>query len=110
MSFQIRLTDLYKNGMLEFLSKQVTDFSEDDFEKKYKHLDDSVKKLLLEDFFRVRVEKNNEFAIKDVFDHQSFEENAKVVKEVVELLQKYRIRYNKRQQYLSDFFELLLTT
>lgn len=96
--------------MLEFLSKQVTDFSEDDFEKKYKHLDDSVKKSLLEDFFRVRLEKNNEFAIKDVFDHQSFEDNAKVVKEVVELLQKYRIRYNKRQQYLSDFFELLLTT
>jgi type I restriction enzyme M protein len=96
--------------MFEFLSKQVTDFSENDFEKKYKHLDDSVKKSLLEDFFRVRLEKNNEFAIKDVFDHQSFEDNAKVVKEVVELLQKYRIRYNKRQQYLSDFFELLLTT
>jgi type I restriction enzyme M protein len=110
ISFQIRLTDLYKNGIFEFLSKQVTDFSEDDFEKKYKHLDDSVKRSLLEDFFKVRLEKNNEFAIKDVFDHQSFEDNAKVVKEVVELLQKYRIRYNKRQQYLSDFFELLLTT
>ena len=26
------------------------------------------------------------------------------------MLQGYRIRYNKRQQYLSDFFELLLTT
>lgn len=110
VTFQVRLTDLYKNGMLEFLEKQVTDFSEDDFEKKYKHLDDSIKKLLLEDFFKVRLQKNNEFAIKDVFDEQSFEENAKVVKEVVELLQEYRIRYNKRQQYLSDFFELLLTT
>ncbi len=110
VSFQIRLTDLYKNGMLEFLEKQVTDFSEDDFEKKYKNLDDSVKKLLLEDFFKVRLQKNNEFAIKEVFDEPSFKENAKVVKEVVELLQKFRIRYNKRQQYLSDFFELLLTT
>ena len=28
----------------------------------------------------------------------------------MELIQGYRIRYNKRQQYLSDFFELLLTT
>lgn len=26
------------------------------------------------------------------------------------MIQGYRIRYNKRQQYLSDFFELLLTT
>ncbi|MBR6699091.1 MAG: N-6 DNA methylase, partial [Bacteroidaceae bacterium] len=51
-----------------------------------------------------------EFAIKEVYDSASFEENAKVVKEVVELIQGYRIRYNKRQQYLSDFFELLLTT
>jgi type I restriction enzyme M protein len=33
-----------------------------------------------------------------------------VVKEVVELLQVYQIRYNYRQQFLSDFFELLLTT
>ena len=45
-----------------------------------------------------------------MYDSASFEENAKVVKEVVELIQGYRIRYNKRQQYLSDFFELLLTT
>ncbi|MFR7464532.1 MAG: hypothetical protein ACLUVG_04865 [Phocaeicola vulgatus] len=54
------------------------------------------------------MKKNNEFAIKEVYDNASFEENAKVVKEVVELIQGYRIRYNKRQQYLSDFFELLL--
>ena len=59
---------------------------------------------------KLRLEKNNEFAIKEVYDNASFEENAKVVKEVVELIQGYRIRYNKRQQYLSDFFELLLTT
>ncbi|MDR1594254.1 MAG: N-6 DNA methylase, partial [Prevotellaceae bacterium] len=56
------------------------------------------------------MEKNNEFAIKDVYDEQSFNENAVVVKEVVQLLQKYKLRYTKKQQYLFDFFELLLTT
>ncbi len=45
-----------------------------------------------------------------MYDDASFNENAKVVKEVVELLQPYQIRYNYRQQFLSDFFELLLTT
>ncbi|PCI42993.1 MAG: restriction endonuclease subunit S [Proteobacteria bacterium] len=110
VSFQLRLADLYKNGMLEFLEKEVTDFSTEEFDKKYKHLDESIKKDLLADFFKLRLEKNNEFAIKEVFDKQSFTENAKIVKEVVELLQGFRIRYNKRQQYLSDFFELLLTT
>lgn len=110
ISFQLRLTDLYKNGMLEFLEKQVTDFSSDEFDNKFKHLKDADKKALLYEINKLRLEKNNEFAIKEVFDEQSFKENAKIVKEVVELLQGYRLRYNKRQQYLSDFFELLLTT
>jgi len=110
VDFLIRLSDLYKNGMLEFLEKEVTDFSEETFNKKYGTLDDSIKKDLLREFKKIRLEKNNEFAIKEVFDNQSFLENSKIVKEVVELLQGYRLRYNKRQQYLSDFFELLLTT
>ncbi|MDR2834973.1 MAG: N-6 DNA methylase [Bacteroidales bacterium] len=110
IDFLIRLSDLYKNGMLEFLEKEITDFSEDDFNKKYGTLDDTIKKDLLREFKKIRLEKNNEFAIKEVFDNQSFLENSKIVKEVVELLQGYRLRYNKRQQYLSDFFELLLTT
>lgn len=110
VDFLIRLSDLYKNGMLEFLEKEITDFSEVDFERKYKHLDDTVKKDLLREFNKIRLEKNNEFAIKEVFDKQSFLDNGKIVKEVVELLQGFRIRYNKRQQYLSNFFELLLTT
>ncbi len=107
VSFQLRLTDLYENGMLEFLEKEVSDFTESAFEEKFKHLKPEDKKELLFEIHKLRLEKNNEFAIKEVFDHQSFKENAKVVKQVVELLQSYRIRYNKRQQYLSDFFELL---
>jgi len=112
ISFQKRLTDLYKLGMDEFLDKEVTDLSDDDFENKYGILisDKDAKAKLLREFTKIRLEKNNEFAIKEVFDTPSFEENAKVVKEVVMLLQGYKIRYTKKQQYLSDFFELLLTT
>ena len=110
VKFQLRLTDLYKNGMLNFLDRKVSDFNNEEFENKYKFLDENTRKELKEQIDRLRLEKNNEFAIKEVYDHDSFVENAKIVKEVVELLQGYRIRYNKRQQYLSDFFELLLTT
>jgi type I restriction enzyme M protein len=110
ISFQKRLTDLYKKGMKEFLEKEVTDISDVEFEKKYGILRDDVRKQLLDELTEIRLKKNNEFAIKEVFDNDSFEENAKVVKEVVELLQKYKIRYAAKQQYLSDFFELLLTT
>ncbi len=110
ISFQKRLTDLYKKGMKEFLEKEVTDLSDTEFEKKYGKLDDDIKAKILEEFTKIRLKKNNEFAIKEVFDDDSFEENAKVVKEVVELLQGFKIRYTKKQQYLSDFFEMLLTT
>ena len=108
--FQLRLTDLYSKGMKKFLDRTVSDFNNEDFDKRCANLNEDTKQYLLKEVNKLRLEKNNEFAIKEVYDSTSFEENAKVVKEVVELIQGYRIRYNKRQQYLSDFFELLLTT
>lgn len=114
ISFQLRLTDLYKKGMESFLEKNVTDFSDEEFENQYGSLfinNDELKKQLKENIiYKLRLEKNNEFAIKEVYDEKSFKENAKVVKEIVQLLEKFKIRYTQKQQYLSDFFELLLTT
>ena len=110
ISFQKRLTDLYRKGMKAFLDKEVTDISDADFSRKYDTIHEDIRKRILDDLTEVRLKKNNEFAIKEVFDDDSFDENAKVVKEVVELLQRYKIRYASKQQYLSDFFELLLTT
>lgn len=110
VDFQLRLTDLYSKGMKKFLDRTVSDFNKEDFDKRCTNLTEDTKQYLLREVNKLRLEKNNEFAIKEVYDNASFEENAKVVKEVVELIQGYRIRYNKRQQYLSDFFELLLTT
>jgi len=114
VSFQLRLTDLYKSGMENFLEKTVTDFSDEEFENQYASLfagNDDLKQKFKEDvIYKLRLEKNNEFAIKEVYDEKSFKENAKVVKEIVQLLENFKIRYTKKQQYLSDFFELLLTT
>jgi type I restriction enzyme M protein len=110
ISFQKRLTDLYNRGMLELLEKKVTDVSDTEFDKQFQQVEDQYKDKFKEILTEIRLKKNNEFAIKEVYDDISFEDNAKVVKEVVELLQVYQIRYNYRQQFLSDFFELLLTT
>ena len=110
ISFQKRLTDLYNRGMLELLEKKVTDVSDSEFDKQFLQVEAQYKDKFKEILTEIRLKKNNEFAIKEVYDDASFQENAKVVKEVVELLQVYQIRYNYRQQFLSDFFELLLTT
>ena len=107
---QKRLSDLYKQGMKEYLTKEVTDYNDEQVEEKLYALDASVRDQIREMFTRVRLHKNNEFAFKEVFDEKSFEENAVVVREVVELLQPYQIRYGHKQQFLGDFFELLLST
>lgn len=109
-SFQLRLADLYRKGMSKFLNRNVSDFDVSDFEKRCANLTEETRQYLRKEMNRLRLERNNEFAIKEVYDAASFAENAKVVREVVELIQGYKIRYNRRQQYLSDFFELLLTT
>lgn len=110
ISFQKRLTDLYNKGMRELLEKNVTDISDSEIDRRFLQVDEKYKEEFKYILTEIRLKKNNEFAIKEVYDDDSFEENAKVVKEVVELLQEFRIRYNYRQQFLSDFFELLLTT
>ena len=110
ISFQKRLTDLYNRGMLELLEKKVTDVSDKEFDKRFFQVELQYREKFKDILTEIRLKKNNEFAIKEVYDNDSFEENAKVVKEVVELLQVYQIRYNYRQPFLSDFFELLLTT
>jgi len=110
ISFQKRMTDLYNRGMLELLEKKVTDVSDKEFDKQFLQVEEQYKEKFKDILTEIRLKKNNEFAIKEVYDDASFQENAKVVKEVIELLQVYQIRYNYRQQFLSDFFELLLTT
>lgn len=107
---QKRLSDLYKQGMKEYLTKEVTDYNDEQVEEKLYALDSEVRDQIREMFTRVRLHKNNEFAFKEVYDEKSFEENAVVVREVVELLQPYQIRYGHKQQFLGDFFELLLST
>lgn len=110
-SLQNRLNDLYKNGMYEFLDIDVTDYSEEDIDSKLTNIEDKstleeIKKM----FLKLRLQKNSEFAFIEVYDDQSFKSNARVVREVVELLQPYQFRYGHKQQFLGDFFELLLNT
>jgi type I restriction enzyme M protein len=101
VEFQIRLINLHKAGLLEFLRKEIAGISDDDFNCAPKDLYEKKKEKL---------KFNKIFDIKDVIDDESFDDNFRVLKEVVQLLEKYQIRYPRRQRHLSDFFERLLTT
>lgn len=103
------LNDLYKAGMSAYLEKDVSDVTKDDFETLLSFVGNQSKKDAFEELYKtLRLYKNNEFAFKEVFDKKSFKDNAKVVREVVELLQDKQLRYSHKQQFLGDFFEKLL--
>ena len=51
---------------------------------------------------------NNDFAFKDVHNEELFYQNGKILVEMVQLLEKYRIVYPQKHQFLGDLFEQLL--
>ena len=108
---QARLNDLYKKGMLKFLEIEVTDYNQKELKEKLINIhEENIKAEIEQMFEKLRLQKNPEFAFKEVYNEQSFTLNSIVVKEIVELLQPYQFRYGHKQQFLGDFFELLLNT
>lgn len=72
-------------------------------------------KIGLEKYLEIEIDPRfentlNEFLFIDVFDETTYQKNMCIVKEVIELLQTYQLKYSKKQQFLGDFFEGLLNT
>ena len=106
-----RLSDLHKRGMKEYMELDIADVSEDDFDKELAKIVSQIngKTKKIKDMFKqLRLYKNNEFAFKEVINERTFFENAEIVKEVVKLLEPYKIKYEQKQKFLGDFFERLL--
>lgn len=101
----LRLNDLYKKGLKNYLDLEITDHSLDEINALA--LSDKYE-LLKKIFIEMRLYKNNEFAFIDVFDKNTFLENSEVVREIVKLLEDKQLKYNGKQQFLGDFFEKLL--
>lgn len=110
-SLQMRLNDLYKDGMLRFLNIKIIDHTEEDVTKALEGIDNPTQKQQLMDMFRdARLKKSPNFAFLEVLDEKTFKLNAKIVREIVELLQIYKFRYQQKHEFLGNFFELLLNT
>lgn len=103
-----RLSDLYKKGMDKYLKLDISDVSENDLDKVLFTDENENNEIIKSMFRKLRLYKNNEFAFNEVINERTFEENAKVVKEVVKMLEEYQIKYSSKHQFLGDFFEKLL--
>lgn len=76
------LSDLYLNGMKHYLGKDIEDYTLKDFAN---IINTKNNQKLVDAYKSLRLYKDNVFGFREVFDKQSFQENAKVVREVVEL-------------------------
>lgn len=110
---QMTLNDLYKEGMWRFLEIRIIDHSENDVNKVLQELgigDTAHKQRLMEMFSDTRLKKSPNFAFIEVQDEKTFQLNAKIVREIVELLQQYKFRYEQKHEFLGNFFEKMLNT
>lgn len=110
-SLQLRLNDLYKRGMWRFLEIEVIDYEQREVSEKLANIEDSLtKQWIMKMYTDTRLKKSPNFAFVEVQDDRTFALNAKVVREIVELLQAYKFRYEQKHEFLGNFFELLLNT
>lgn len=116
-AIQDRLQKLYAEGMEKFLKEEIVYISRDEIEDAIKSFpkqaaQEKIRKLFIQQKFY----SNNEFAFKEVHNERLFRENAKVLIEILQLLQYKQFRYDrkdsaeykKQKRYLGEFFELLL--
>lgn len=106
---QDRLQKLYKVGMREYLKEEIIYFENDYVEKAFRYHKKAIAKDKMTAMLKaLKFYTNNEFAFKEVHNEKLFKQNAKVINEVVQLIQPYRVKYSQKQQFLGNLFELLL--
>lgn len=111
-SLQDRLQRLHKEGMEKFMREEIFYVSDDYAEnlvkqytnqKRIKMINELKKTLRILKFYT-----NNDFAFKDVHNEELFYQNGKILVEVVQLFQGFRIIGSADVQMLGDLFEQLL--
>lgn len=111
-TLQDRLQRLHRDGMEKFMREEILYVSADYPEWLFSTYTGTRRKKAIEDLKNtIRILKfysNNDFAFKDVHNEELFYQNGKILVEMVQLFEKYRIVYPAKHQFLGDLFEQLL--
>lgn len=111
-SLQDRLQKLHKEGMEKFMREKIFYVSDDYAENLVKQYTKQKRVKMIEELRNtLRILKfytNNDFAFKDVHNEELFYQNGKILVEMVQLFQGYRIIGSADVQMLGDLFEQLL--
>lgn len=111
-SLQDRLQRLHKEGMEKFMKEEIFYVSDDYAEKLVQQYTGQTRMRMINELKQtIRILKfytNNDFAFKDVHNEELFLQNGKILVEVVQLFEKFRIIGSADLQMLGDLFEQLL--
>lgn len=111
-TLQDRLQRLHRDGMEKFMGEEIYYVSSDYPERLFSTYTGAKRKKAIADLQNtIRILKfysNNDFAFKDVHNEELFYQNGKILVEMVQLFEKYRIVYPSKHQFLGDLFEQLL--
>ena len=95
--------------MSRHLGEDIVYYSDEDIEQLISRYPERAPLDAVANMFReIKYYTKNEFAFKEVHNKALFEQNARVLGEVVKMLQNYSFKHAKKRQLLGEFFELLL--
>lgn len=108
-----RLQRLYKEGMNKFMKEDIFYVSSEYPSNLFASYKGQNRKNAIADlketFRKLKFYSNSDFAFKDVHNEELFQQNGKILVEVVKLFENYKIVYSSRHQFLGDLFEQLLS-
>ena len=109
---QDRLQRLHRDGMQQFMDEKIFYVDSDYAEKLFAQYTKSERRRAVHDLQetirKLKFFSNNDFAFKDVHNEELFLQNSKILVEMVQLFEPFRIVYPARDQLLGDLFEQLL--
>ena len=111
-SLQDRLQSLHAEGMKKFMREEIIYVSDNYAEKLVQNYTGQKRKNMIAELKQtIRILKfytNNDFSFKDVHNEELFYQNGKILVEVVQLFENFRIIGSNDLQMLGDLFEQLL--
>ena len=111
-TLQDRLQRLHRDGMEKFMREEILYVPADYPEWLFSTYIGSKRKKAIENLQNtihiLKFYSNNDFSFKDVHNEELFYQNGKILAEMVQLFEKYRIVYPSKHQFLGDLFEQLL--
>lgn len=106
-TFNLRLNQLYQKGMDIYLNKKIIGYSETEIQQMARlgsatGIKDALNTLSLK--------YSNPFNFIEIYNEDTFYDNFFILKDMVQIIQNYKFKYDYKQQFLGDFFEEMLNT